>query len=181
LSPSWGGVPPEPPAPDLAGEPLADLPLRQERGGEPAETRIHTVPGPPAAAMGPRGIAFAADLATVLLVTAAALLAATAACGEGVRFSGLAWAAVFGLYLSFFATVLPLLFFGKTVGLALGGLRARGRSLGPRLDLSESIRRWAGTFATAAALGLPLLFTWKDREMPTPADRLSGRPLVEEE
>lgn len=174
-------MPPEPSGLDLSEEPLVDLPLRQERASEPSRAQTHSAPGPYAAAMGPRGIAFAADLATVLLLVAAALLAATTARGEGVRLPGLLFAAAFGLYLSFFATVLPLLFFGKTVGLALGGLRASGGELGHGLDFSESVRRWAGTLATAAALGIPLLFTRKDREMPTPADRLSGRPLLAEE
>jgi hypothetical protein len=130
-----------------------------------------------AAPLSARGAAFAADAALVLLLAAAALLAATAGRGQPLRLQGLFWTAVFAVYLSFFATVVPLILFGKTVGMALTGLTARGRRGSP-LTAVESARRWLGTALTAAGLGLPLVVTRRHREAPSPGDRLSGRPLT---
>jgi hypothetical protein len=113
----------------------------------------------------------------VLLLAAVALLAATAGRGQSLRLQGLAWTAVFTLYLSFFSTVVPLILFGKTVGMALTGLTARGRKGSP-LTAAESARRWLGTILTLVSLGIPLLVTRRDREAPSPGDRMSGRPLT---
>ena len=74
--------------------------------------------------------------------------------------------------------VVPLVLFGRTVGMALAGLAARDDGTGRRLTATEAARRWAGTLATVAAVGLPLLFTARDPEAPTLADRLSGRTLA---
>lgn len=130
-----------------------------------------------AAPLSARWMAFAADAAVILLAVAASLLAATAGRFEAPSRAGLAWALLFAVYLSFFATSLALTLFGKTVGMALTGLSARSE-VSVRLTAGESARRWLGTVLTAAALGLPLLFTGRRRDAPTPADRLSGRPLV---
>ena len=92
--------------------------------------------------------------------------------------SGIAWALGFVVYLSFFATVPPLMLFGKTVGMALADLSARPPSVGAGLSASAALRRWIGTAATAAAAGLPLLWTASSPDAPTPADRLSGRALT---
>ena len=178
-------------------EDLADLPL-QGTAGEDLWVGLPVAPPPadsrPAgssasssssdvarAALGRRAMAFAADAALILLVVAAALLGAQVRSGRGTPLSGLPWAAVFGLYFSFFAIVLPLLLFGRTLGLALAGLRVREGSRGRGLSLSEAAARWMGTLATAVSLGLPLLWTLRDPELPTPADRLSGRPLAGED
>jgi uncharacterized RDD family membrane protein YckC len=136
---------------------------------------------PLSAPLGRRGMAFAADAALVVLVVAGAILAAQLSTGRSTRFPGLPWAAAFALYFSFSAVVLPLLLFGRTLGLTLAGLRVREGELGRGMTLSEAAARWVGTLATAASLGLPLLWTARDRELPTPADRLSGRPLVGED
>lgn len=171
------------PPDDFSEEPLADLPLRGERPDAPTGGAPVTSPSSATARLGSRVIAFCGDLATVLLAVAAALLAATAA-GSAQAASptprGLAWAGAFALYFSFFVITVPLLFFGRTVGLALSGLVVRAGESGRRLSIGESVLRWTGTLLTAAALGLPLLFTMRDPERPTPADRLSGRGLVEE-
>ena len=126
-------------------------------------------------------MAFAADAALIFLVVAAALLGAQVRSGQGTPLAGIPWAGVFGLYFSFFAIVLPLLLFGRTLGLALAGLRVREGARGRGMSLSEAAARWVGTLATAASLGLPLLWTLRDPEFPTPADRLSGRPLAGED
>ena len=108
---------------------------------------------------------------------AASLLAATAGRFEAPSLPALAWALLFAVYLSFFATSLALTLFGKTIGMALTGLSARPED-SARLTAGESARRWLGTAVTAGALGLPLFFTGRRRDAPTPADQLSGRPLV---
>jgi hypothetical protein len=162
--------------------PLVDLPLSSEAGPpSPLSLGVREASPPaldgPAAPLPARGAAFAADAALVLLLAAVALLAATAGRGQALRLQGLAWTAVFALYLSFFSTVVPLLLFGKTVGMALTGLTARG-TRGVPLTAAESARRWLGTVLTLAGLGFPLLVTRRDREAPSPGDRMSGRPLT---
>jgi RDD family protein len=178
-------VAPEEPTlePDASGEgPLFDLPLR----GEPAEPRARAS-APPAepreesrsagpAPLSSRIAALAADSAFVLLLTAAPLLAATAGPARLLSPRGLWWTAVFAVYLSFFATVVPLALFGKTVGMALTGLTARGLPESPSLSAAEASRRWLGTLAAVAGLGIPLLVR-RDPRAPSVADRLSGRPL----
>lgn len=173
-------------------ENLADLPLRDLPDGEqwaglakpprPAAQTASASPPAGAARLFRRAMAFVADAALVTLVVAGALLGAQLATGRGPRLSGIPWAAVFGVYFSFFAVVLPLLFFGQTLGLALAGLRVReGADRQRGLTLAEAAARWVGTLATAVSLGLPLAFTLQDPESPTLADRLSGRALMVEE
>lgn len=154
--------------------PLVDLPLSSTAGQSPAPSLRA---GEAAAPLPARGAAFAADAALVLLLAAVALLAATAGRGQSLRLQGLAWTAGFALYLSFFSTVVPLILFGKTVGMALTGLTARGMKGSP-LTAAESARRWLGTVLTLVSLGIPLLVTRRDREAPSPGDRMSGRPLT---
>jgi len=162
---------------------LVDLPLSSAADPSPAlslhggEAAILAVPDGRAAPLPARGAAFAADAALVLLLAAVALLAATAGRGQALRLQGLAWTAIFALYLSFFSTVVPLILFGKTVGMALSGLTARGRK-GLPLTAAESARRWLGTVLTLVSLGVFLLVTRRDREAPSPGDRMSGRPLT---
>ena len=170
-------------------EDLADLPLRGSPGDDvwaglpdaPPASEPRRAPRAGSPAMGRRAMAFAADAALVFLVIAAALLGSQFGTGRGTPLSGLPWAAAFALYFSFFAIVLPLLLFGRTLGLALVGLRVREGLRGRGLSLSEAAARWVGTLATAASLGLPLLWTLRDPELPTPAARLSGRPLAGED
>ena len=116
----------------------------------------------------------------MILLVAVPVLAATAGRQDAPRLAGLAWAALFAVYLSFFSTVVPLILFGKTVGMALTGLTARGRRGFP-LTAAESARRWLGTALTVAGLGAPLVVTRRHREAPSPGDRLSGRPLTVED
>jgi RDD family len=162
---------------------LVDLPLSSAAGQSPAlslragEAAAPPAPDERAAPLPARGAAFAADAALVLLLAAVALLAATAGRGQSLRIQGLAWTAFFALYLSFFSTVVSLILFGKTVGMALTGLTARGGKGSP-LTAAESARRWLGTVLTLAGLGIPLLVTRRNREAPSPGDRMSGRPLT---
>jgi hypothetical protein len=132
---------------------------------------------PLAAPLGARLPAAAADAATVLLLTALAVLGARLATGASPRPSGLVWVAGFVLFLSAFSTVLPLVAFGRTVGMALADLTAR--SGGPAgVSPGAAMRRWLGTLATLGTAGLLLLWTARDGAAPTPADRLSGCALA---
>jgi hypothetical protein len=173
------------PEPEAGAADLLDLPLRGDRAdfALPLATETPT----PAARLSPSGprvvppsgriVAAASDAALVVLVVSAALLLA----GAHGRPSpaGALWAAAFGLYLSFFAIVTPLVLFGRTVGMALSGLAATPAAAGLRgLELREASRRWLGTVLTGLSLGLAVLVTRRHREAPTPADALSGRSLI---
>jgi RDD family len=166
--------------------PLLDFPLGDERGDafslplptegpsvEPAALR----PAP----LLPRAGAAAADAALVALIVLIAMLAAAAARDHWPAPRGLLWAAAFGLYLSFFATVLPLVLFGRTVGMALGDLVAAPAGGTRRLSLREAVLRWTGSVLTLASLGGSLLFTRRDPAAPTLADGLSGRAILRAE
>lgn len=180
-----GDPAPKPEAPE--NSPFVDLPLN----GEPAREDLATLPlsedhvrvEPGRAGVAPlssRVGAFAADSAFVLLLTAAPLLAATAGPAPLLSPRGLWWTGAFAVYLSFFASIVPLVLFGKTVGMALTGLTARGGPERPALTAIESSRRWLGTLLAAAGLGIPLWIR-RDPQAPSIADRWSGRPLVFEE
>ncbi len=86
-------------------------------------------PSPPApgaaAPLSARFSAAAADAAAVLLLTALAILAARLRTGASPGPSGLLWIAAFVLYLSAFATIVPIVAFGRTIGMALADLSAR--------------------------------------------------------
>jgi hypothetical protein len=164
-----------------SADPLEDFPL--QGGIEAAAPRLLREPekadpaaGRGIAPLGARLSAAAADAAVVLLLCALALLGARMRTGQSPRPAGVPWALGFLVYLSLFATVPPLMLFGRTVGMAISELSARsGTQAG--LPLGAALRRWCGTLATAATAGLLLLWTRRRRDMPTPADRFSGRPL----
>jgi hypothetical protein len=131
-----------------------------------------------AAPLAARLAAAAADAATVLLLAALAILAARLVTGASPKPSGLGWAMGFVLYLWAFATIVPLVAFGKTVGMALADLSARPWDAHPGVTTAAALRRWIGTLATAATGGLLLLWTARDVDARTPADRLSGCALT---
>ena len=179
--PAAGSV--DPFGPSGVDEHLGDLPLRPEPALEfpaPSAGPGAVVAGSPLSSLPDRALGVAADVATSVLLATVALLAAFAVRGHTPRFEGLGWTAAFALYVSFFAVVVPLVLFGRTVGMALAGLVARDGDAGRRLTPGEAARRWAGTLATIAGLGLPLFWTARDADAPTLADRLSGRTLVRE-
>lgn len=179
--------PPEPPSLSAPFNPeaeraLNDFPLRAEPpldlGSADASETTAVTPESGLASLPDRAIGAAADTATSILVVLVALLAAFAARDRTPRISGLGWAALFALTVSFFAVVVPLILFGRTVGMALAGLVAKDQGVGRRLTPGQAVRRWAGTLITIAGAGLPLLWSLRDADAPTPADRLSGRTLV---
>ena len=165
------------------GDPLGDFPLQDEIGtlapvlpaGEPAVAAAVSTRTAPLAA---RLTAAAADTAAVLLLCALALLAARLATGTSPRPAGIPWILGFLLYLSLFTTVPALVLFGRTVGMALSDLSARGGAGEGGLPADAALRRWAAGIATAATGGLLLLWTMRNPQSPTPADRLSGHPLT---
>ena len=134
-------------------------------------------PPPSAASPGARVVATASDAAVIVLIVSAALLFAGSR-GGWPSPAAAWWAAAFALYLSFFALVAPLVLFGRTVGMALSGLSAAPRSGARGLTLREASLRWLGTLLTGLSLGIAVLFTRSDRESPTLADVLSGRPVL---
>jgi hypothetical protein len=162
-------------------ETLEDFPLQAEIGI--AAPRLLREPekaapaaGRRAAPLGARLSAAAADAAVVLLLCALAILGARALTGQSPRPAGVPWVLGFLVYLSLFATVPPLVLFGRTVGMAISELSARSETQAG-LPAGAALRRWCGTLATAATAGLLLLWTRRSSGMPTPADRFSGRPL----
>lgn len=166
---------------EAARDPLNDFPLRPEPPldlGRMAAADASPVAASGLASLPDRALGTAADVATSILVVVVTLLAAFAVRGRTPRISGLGWAALFALCVSFVAIVVPLVLFGRTVGMALAGLIARDEEGGRHLTPSQAARRWIGTLVTLAGVGIPLFWTLSDPAAPTPADRLSGRTLV---
>ncbi len=162
---------------------LDDFPLHGNAAAdELVPGSVNAVRRPPAhpdsAPLSARLPAAAADSATVLLLAALAILAARLATGESPRLWGFAWVAGFLVYLWAFATIVPLVAFGRTVGMALADLSARPDGAHAGLTAPAACRRWLGTLATAATGGLLLLWSARDPRAPTPADRLSGCALT---
>jgi uncharacterized RDD family membrane protein YckC len=116
-----------------------------------------------------RWIAGAADLVVHAAVLVVALI--------GVRALGihpaLAHAAPFGLFLasfSFLYTVIPLAFWGQTLGMGWMRTIARDRD-GQALTFDQTARRWLGGLIVAGLLGLPV---WLARHGRSLTDWLSG-------
>jgi len=178
---------PEPPPPPRRKQP--ERPAREGRGSEagPA-TRSRPVPVPdpepddemsavparrPPSEFAGRGRRLAAGLAD-LLVHAAVLVGALL----GTRWMGVKsdpvrdWPAlaVFLLSFSFLYTVVPLAFWGHTLGMTWAGLTTESVA-GEPLSFDQTARRWLGALLTLVVLGLPLLLAVGGRSL---ADRLSG-------
>lgn len=165
------------------GDPLGDFPLQEDFGTAAPRVLAADEPEVPAAAhraapIPARLTSAAADTAVVLLLGALPLLAARFATGTSPRPAGIPWVLAFLLYLSLFATVPALVLFGRTVGMALSDLSARGGEGQAGLPADAALRRWAAGVATAATAGLLLFWTARDPQSPTPADRLSGHALT---
>ncbi|MBV8201990.1 MAG: RDD family protein [Acidobacteria bacterium] len=121
------------------------------------------------AGIGRRLAAGAADL----LVHVAVAVLALAGCRYLGVFPALPdWPAfsVFLLSFSFLYTVVPLAFWGHTLGMTWAGLTAESLE-GEPLSFDQTARRWLGALLTLAALGLPLLVALTGRSL---SDRLSG-------
>ncbi len=132
---------------------------------------------PRAAPAAPRLTAFFADASVCGIVAAASFLGAAAAVRRSPPAGGWLWCALFALLLSFFLVVPTLALFGRTPGMALADLTADDAS-GEKPEFAASLVRWAATAVTAVLAGLPLATMIFDRRRRTPADLLSGRPLL---
>jgi uncharacterized RDD family membrane protein YckC len=137
----------------------APEPVEEEETASPSEF----------AGRAPRLAAGGADLLVHAAILVAALLGVR---GMGVRTALTVWPAftLFLLSFSFLYTVLPLAFWGHTLGMAWRGITSRNRD-GEPLTFDQTVRRWLGGIVTVATLGLPLLVTGDRRSL---TDLLSG-------
>jgi uncharacterized RDD family membrane protein YckC len=170
--PEIAGLEPPPPTPRTA------QPAGRPRGAAtppaaPAPDRDHTPTDTTAAREERAGIGrrLAAGFADLLVHLAVAVLAFA-----GCRYLGVTpvwqdWPAgtVFLLSFSFLYTVVPLAFWGHTLGMTWAGLSSQS-SDGEPLSFDQTARRWLGMILTLATLGLPLLLAFGGRSL---TDRLS--------
>jgi len=173
-------APAAPPGPLAPAAAAAERQQRTERGtaaavgpvaGGPDGTDAGAaVPIPSGrAGIGRRAAAGAADL----LVHVAVVVLALAGCRAlGVAPAMGDWPAfaLFLLSFSFLYTVVPLAFWGHTLGMTWAGLTVESTG-GEPLSFDQTARRWLGALLTLGAAGLPLLLVLTGRSL---ADRLSG-------
>jgi uncharacterized RDD family membrane protein YckC len=144
-------------------------PVAREPRQAPEEPAAAATAADGRVSIGRRVAAGAADLLVHLAVGVLAL--------AGCRYLGVFpvlhdWpaAAVFLLSFSFLYTVVPLAFWGHTLGMTWAGLTTESAA-GEPLSFDQTARRWLGALLTLAILGLPLLLAVSGRSL---ADRLSG-------
>lgn len=124
-----------------------------------------TLPAPMAKRVAATGLD-AAALASALIV----LMAGAAILGVSMRLSDLPFYLPTWLTLSLLYFVTPLVFWGKTPGMAASDLQARDRN-GGGMTLGQAGKRWLVFLATVALLGLPELLGLRGQSL---ADRASG-------
>jgi uncharacterized RDD family membrane protein YckC len=122
---------------------------------------------------------FAAGGADLLVHASVAVIALLGTRGMGVRPSLASWPAwaLFLLSFSFLYSVLPLAFWGHTLGMAWAAITSRNRD-GEPLTFDQTVRHWLGGILTVATLGLPLLVTGDRRSL---TDVLSGSATYPED
>lgn len=167
-------------------------PARAQQFPPPSPRKARPVPVPdpepepadaaepvPTSELAARSHRFAAGGADLLVHAAILVLALLGVRGMGVRAGLAAWPAftLFLLSFSFLYTVLPLAFWGHTLGMAWRGITSRNRD-GEPLTFDQTVRRWLGGIVTVATLGLPLLVTGDRRSL---TDVLSGSASYPEE
>jgi uncharacterized RDD family membrane protein YckC len=168
--------------------PLRPRPVRDERGGldrsAPPPRRPAPVPSttaapvkeieetPGASRRAGLGSRLAAGLADLLVHAAIVALALAGSRLLGATPTLAEWPplAIFLLAFSFLYTILPLAFWGQTLGMTWAGLLSRNKD-GEPLTFDQTARRWLGGLLTTATLGLPLLLASKGRTL---TDLLSG-------
>jgi uncharacterized RDD family membrane protein YckC len=146
-------------------------PIAAERPARPMAVPAPPQPARPArrGAMRGRFTAGIADLVVhgalvVMAVAGARLLGARPVVGDWPAFATLL------LAFSFLYTVLPLAFWGETLGMSWAHLMSRSRD-GEPLTFDQAARRWLGGLLTAATLGLPLFVAGERRSL---TDLVSG-------
>jgi uncharacterized RDD family membrane protein YckC len=155
------GGPDHDPEPEPAPLPRrkAERPARPVPVPDPEPEEDDLAASSPAGEFAGRAKRLAAGLADAML-HAAILVAALV----GTRWMGVKldlardWPplAVFLLSFSFLYTVLPLAFWGQSLGMAWSGITSRNRD-GEPLTFDQTARRWLGGLLTAVTLGLPVL------------------------
>ena len=123
----------------------------------------------PSAGAGSRLASGAADL-LVHAAMAVLLLVGTRMLGVHPVLADWPALGIFLLTFSFLYMVVPLAFWGHTLGMAWAGLVARNQD-GEPLSFDQTARRWLGGLLTLGLAGLPLLLTGTRRSL---TDRLSG-------
>ncbi len=169
-SPAAGMAPPA-----ARPSPQVEAPGLPFSAGVPASGGAVDQPGAkPAGGSGRVGVGrrLAAGAADLLVHVAVAILALA-----GCRYLGVVPAlrdwpaiAVFLLAFSFLYTVVPLAFWGHTLGMTWAGLTSESTE-GEPLSFDQTARRWLGALLTLATLGLALLLALTGRSL---ADRISG-------
>ena len=179
---------------DLPLAPVAAAPGRPEPKRAPARATMKAAPAPPPpapvafeeeeddldadlaeeASSGRAGLGsrLAAGMADLLVHAAVLMIALVGTRLLGVRVT-LADAPALGVFLlafSFLYMIVPLAFWGHTLGMAWSGLVSQNRD-GEPLTFDQTARRWLGAVLTLAAAGLPLLLALGGRSL---ADLLSG-------
>lgn len=139
--------------------------VEEEDGDETAAAKI------PSSGTG-AGSRIAAGAADLLVHAAMAVLVLVGTRMLGVHPVLADWPAlgIFLLAFSFLYMVVPLAFWGHTLGMAWAGLVARNQD-GEPLTFDQTARRWLGGLLTLGLAGLPLLLTGTRRSL---TDRLSG-------
>jgi uncharacterized RDD family membrane protein YckC len=152
-------------------------PPPRARDRRPERTAPAADPEEAAAAL-PAGRAFigrrlAAGAADLLVHVAVAVLALAGCRYLGVSPAPRDWPAfgVFLLSFSFLYSVVPLAFWGHTLGMTWSGLTAESLD-GEPLSFDQTARRWLGMLVTLAALGLPVLLALTGGR--SLSDRFSG-------
>jgi len=134
-----------------------------------AEEEETAVAKAPSSGAGSRIAAGAADL-LVHAAIAVLLLVGTRMLGVHPVLADWPALGIFLLTFSFLYMVVPLAFWGHTLGMAWAGLVARNQD-GEPLTFDQTARRWLGGLLTLGLAGLPLLLTGTRRSL---SDRLSG-------
>ncbi|HEX4956336.1 MAG TPA: RDD family protein [Thermoanaerobaculia bacterium] len=160
---------PPAPEPEPEHQPIQDelaFEIAPEQAtGQPAGERL----GPHPARFGDHLRAAVADL---LLLVAAGLVALLGCELLGVRASAevLPGLVLFLFACSFLLTIVPLAFWGRTLGMSWAGVEARTPE-GLLPSFGQVLRRWLAGLLTLTLAGLPLLVALSGRSV---ADRLSG-------
>jgi uncharacterized RDD family membrane protein YckC len=156
---------------DLRAEPAAPATARPE-AAQPDRQDESAAAGSISANRAGIGRRLTAGGADLLVHVAVAVLAVAGCRYLGVFPAMRDWPAlgIFLLSFSFLYSVVPLAFWGHTLGMTWAGLNAESLD-GEPLSFDQTARRWLGMLVTLAALGLPVLLALTGRSL---SDRLSG-------
>lgn len=167
----------KPAAPETAGQlaAVADTVLVADQATLPIEQEPERAGAVPATPVGPQVAPLAGRIqaaaldAVVLAAVLISLLAGGTLLGAPADLQALPFYLPTWLLFGFLYFVIPLLFWGRTPGMAYAGVIARG-SNGAPLSVGQAIRRWMASMATMGLIGLPGLVALSGRSL---ADRLS--------